>query len=195
MSADRRAQLSVVEDLRHPGVQRRVRRSLDLAGVGTSAAQVAGDGTVDADLVVEAVGDDLVVSGVLRLAWAGECRRCLGDVVGELEVPLREVFERRPTEGETYELGDGVIDLGPMAREAVLLALPLAPLCSPTCVGPDPDRFPARPADTDEEGPEPAARRDPRWAALDELRFDTLADPADPADPGGPGGPGGTPPA
>ena len=181
MSVDRQAQLSVVEDLRQPGVRRQVQRVLDLAGVGTTAARLSGDGLVTADLIVEAVGDDIVVGGTLRTPWEGECRRCLGEVTGELEVTVREVFERRPTEGETYQLGDGIVDLGPMVREAVLLALPLAPLCSADCVGPDPDRFPARPvgvagegAPGESAGDEP--RRDPRWAALDELRFDPPGD-------------------
>lgn len=182
MSVDRQAQLSVVEDLRHPGVQRHVHRVLDMGGLGTSASRLSGEGLVVADLVVEAVGDDIVVSGSLRTPWVGDCRRCLGEVAGELDVAVREVFERRPTEGETYQLGDGIVDLGPMVREAVLLALPLAPLCSANCVGPDPDRFPARPvggagegAPGDLTGAEPP--RDPRWAALDELRFDPPEDP------------------
>lgn len=181
MSVDRHAQLSVVEDLRHPGVQRHVQRVLDLSGVGTTTARVAGDGLVDADLVVEAIGDDICVSGTLRVPWMGECRRCLGEVTGELDVPVREVFERRPTEGETYPLGDGVVDLGPMVREAVLLAMPLAPLCSAGCAGPDPERFPARTPGEHDDDSEPGERpRDPRWAALDELRFDTPDEPASP---------------
>ena len=153
---------------------------LDLAGTGTTTAQLLGEGLVDADLVVEAVGAALVVTGTLRTRWVGECRRCLGEVIDELEVPVREVFERRPTDGETYELGDGVIDLGPMVREAVLLALPIAPLCAADCAGPDPERFPTRPAPPDgvaggQPGDEP--RRDPRWAALDDLRFEPPEDP------------------
>lgn len=187
MSVDRQAQLSVVEDLRHPGVQRQVQRSLELTGTGTTAAQLRGEGFVDAELTVEAIGDDIVVSGLLRSPWEGACRRCLGEVTGVLEVPVREVFERRPTEGETYPLGDGVVDLAPMVREAVLLALPLAPLCSEDCAGPDPERFPAQSpgagassGETGEGGEAGAgerAKRDPRWAVLDELRFDTTEDP------------------
>jgi len=184
VSVDRQAQLSVVEDLRRPGVRRSVHRVLDLAGAGTSVAALAGDGLVDADFVVEAVGDDIVVSGTLRTLWVGACRRCLDEVEGQLEVPVREIFERRPTEGETYPLGDGMVDLGPMVRESVLLALPLAPLCSTDCAGPDPERFPARPApdggspggDAETAGDEPP--RDPRWAALDELRFDAPEEPS-----------------
>lgn len=180
MSVDRHAQLSVVEDLRHPGVRRHVHRVLDLEGTGTTTARLSGEGLVDADLVVEAIGDDIVVSGSLRAPWVGECRRCLGEVTGDLDVAVREVFERRPTEGETYPLADGTVDLGPMVLEAVLLALPLAPLCSTACAGPDPERFPARtPGQEIDEGDsgEGERPRDPRWAVLDELRFDAPEDP------------------
>ncbi len=170
---DRSLQLSVVDDLRHPGVRRRVERHVALDGIHTSVAGVQEGTDVDADLVVEVIGDDLVVSGNVFARWAGDCRRCLGPVTGEIEVPVREVFEPRPVEGETYPLVDGMVDLEPMIREALLLALPLAPLCSPDCAGPDPDRFPALGSDLGvDEGPV----RDPRWAALDELRFDTSPD-------------------
>jgi uncharacterized metal-binding protein YceD (DUF177 family) len=61
-------------------------------------------------------------------------------------------------------------------REALALALPLAPLCDEACPGPDPDAHPVgTPAEADgEEGVDgvdgPPA--DPRWSALDALRFD-----------------------
>ena len=177
---DRSLQLSVVEDLRHPGVRRVVERHVPLEGLTTSVAAIDDGSDVDADLVVEVIGDDLVVSGSIHAHWRGECRRCLEGVTGELEVSVREIFEPRPVEGETYPLVDGIVDLEPMIREAVLLALPLAPLCSQGCAGPDPDRFPTLGGDTPSDAEQP---RDPRWAALDELRFDVAVDEPDEADP------------
>ena len=53
---------------------------------------------------------------------------------------MREVFEWEPTEGETWPINDQRIDLALAAREAAVLALPLAPLCSEDCAGPGPDR-------------------------------------------------------
>ena len=77
-------------------------------------------------------------------------------------------------EGETYELPDSdELDLGPMLVEQATLALPLAPLCDSDCPGPAPDSFPASLASEAEGSPDDEAdRRDPRWAALDELTFD-----------------------
>ena len=71
--------------------------------------------------------------------WTGECRRCLGDAHGIARAEVREIFEARPTEGETYPLTGDHIDLEPLVRDAVLLSLPLAPLCSEGCLGPAPE--------------------------------------------------------
>lgn len=73
------------------------------------------------------------------------------------------------------------IDLGPVVHDATVLALPLAPLCRPDCAGPDPEQFPVRtpgPDDGVADGEDEAAERpiDPRWAALEQLRFDSGGD-------------------
>jgi uncharacterized protein len=88
---------------------------------------------------------------------------------------IREIFEPRPVEGETYAMAEDIVNLEPMVRDAVLLALPLAPLCAADCRGPAPELFPARVAgeaeeSEEEEGSGPIS--DPRWAALAELDFE-----------------------
>ena len=57
------------------------------------------------------------------------------------------------------------------------LALPLAPLCDEDCAGPDPDDHPGRGRGRRRRTAPMAddARADPRWAALDALRFDQYA--------------------
>lgn len=163
-----------VADLRRrPGVPRPVGRAVPASALGelaTSAALVPPGSEVELEAVAEATGADVVVTGTLAFAWEGECRRCLRDVAGRVEAEVREVFTPHPVEGETWPVEADAIDLAPVLREAVLLALPLVPLCSEDCAGPDPERFPA----TVESGPPPeeAAPVDPRWAALDDLRFD-----------------------
>ena len=81
------------------------------------------------------------------------------------------MFEPDPVEGETYPLGRDEIDLEPALREALALALPLAPLCDEDCSGPDPDAHPvttapdeAEPSDGDDLPGRPplgCARRPP----------------------------------
>ena len=91
---------------------------------------------------------------------------------------MREIFERSPSEGETWPIEDERIDLTPVVRELALLSLPLAPLCREDCEGPDAERFPTGPADEPEPGPgeecdaDAPPPRDERWAALDALTFD-----------------------
>jgi uncharacterized protein len=124
---------------------------------------------VVADLVLEAQGDTVTATGTVTAGWEGECRRCLEATGGVVSVEVSEVFEPVPVEGETYLLDPDRLDLAPALREALALALPLAPLCDEACAGPDPDAHPVATASDDDQGEPPA---DPRWAALDALRFD-----------------------
>jgi uncharacterized protein len=167
----------VTELRRHLGTRREVEASVDLPDLATSTAAVVPGTPIEVDLVLEAILPGVSVSGSVRAQWVGECRRCLEEVRGTAEVDVQEIFERTPTEGETWPLGPDDIDLEPLVREAVLLALPLAPLCREDCEGPAPDRFPTVVEGTVEaESEPPEAPKDPRWAALDEL---DLADDGD----------------
>ena len=170
---------------RRPGTQRPVARAFPASALGpvaTTAALVPPEGEIALDAVLEATGLDIVLTGTVTFGWEGDCRRCLQPVTGTLTSELREVFEPTPVEGETWPVEGDAIDLGPVLRDVVLLALPLVPLCSEDCAGPDPERFPttvaedAPPAGAGEEGADDAPPADPRWAALDELRFDPPGD-------------------
>lgn len=134
-------------------------------------------GLLAVDLLLEHLGSQLTAIGGLHVAWSAPCRRCLEPVNDVVDVQVHEVFERSPVEGETYQLEEEFADLRPMISEALLLALPIAPLCREDCEGPEPDRFPANVASdaeaADESGDGESAPADPRWAALDQLTFDT----------------------
>ncbi len=152
-------------------IQRRtVTRRDVVARVAIGAALVGSvevvDWSADVELVVEAVVEGMAASGTVSARWIGPCRRCLSSVEGTIGIEIREIFESEPTEGETWPILDERIDLTPVVREAVLLALPLAPLCEESCRGPEPDRFPT--GVPDDERPS----GDPRWAILEELSFD-----------------------
>jgi len=160
--------IGITEQRRNPGVQRPLSVSGPLRELATSAAAVPEGGEVAAEVVVEALTDGRVtVTGRVTAPWEGECRRCLQAVRGEVAVDVQELFEPHPTpEAETYHLDGDQLDLEPMLRDAVLLALPLAPLCTEVCAGPDPQAHPLGQAG---DGEPPV---DPRWSALRELRFD-----------------------
>ncbi len=158
-------EVGVTELLRHPGTRREVVVAGPLEALAVVSSRVVAGTDVEARLTLEAMSDSsLTASGTITADWAGECRRCLRVVEGSVRTDVREIFEADPVEGETYPLAGDRVDLEPMVRDAVLLALPLAPLCEEACAGPEPDEHPLG------AGEEP--RRDDRWAALEQLKFD-----------------------
>jgi uncharacterized protein len=161
--------VGVADLLRHPGARRHDRLTARLPGLHVLTSQVPADADVTVDVVLEAVSDSIVAAGDVRAGWIGECTRCLRPVGGTLEASFRELFERHPTDEETYPLGHDTIDLEPLVRDALLLSLPLAPLCTPGCEGLCPTCGSDRNEQACECGP---PGPDPRWAALDVLRGD-----------------------
>lgn len=166
--------VGVTRILGRGGARMAVRRPVELGGLAAGGCTVPVDRPVEVDLDLECDGAAIVATGSVHVVADGECRRCLEAFAVPVDVSLREVFERRPTEGETYPIEGETVDLVPVVRDAVLLALPLAPLCRPDCPGPAPERFPTRVEDP--QGPtapeEDAPAPDPRWAALTELRLE-----------------------
>jgi len=165
----------VADLLRHPGSRRTEQIPVALPGLAISSALVPDDAPIAVDVVVESLSSSIVVAGTVTAPWTGACRRCLGVAEGVAVAEVREIFEGRPTDGETYPLAGDHIDLEPLVRDAVLLSLPLAPLCADDCRGPAPDALPvaiAADAPPAPDDPVPAPATDPRWSALDELRFE-----------------------
>jgi uncharacterized protein len=160
----------VVSDLlRRPGSRRHEHLEKSLPTLAVTGAAVPAGTVANVDAVLDSIHEGILVTGRVSAAWQGECRRCLGRVGGELRAGVQELFEPRPTEGETYPLDHDHIDLGPMVRDALLLELPLAPLCAEGCQG----ICPTCGADLN-DGPCEClpAGHDPRWAALDGLLQD-----------------------
>ena len=176
MTASARSPLRVgiTELRRRPGTQRDVHTSVSLPDLAISTARVPKDAAVSVDAVLEAVEGGITVGGHVTAPWEGECRRCLDLVSGTMDVALHEVFELAPSDGETYPIEGDDVDLEPVVRDALLLDLPLAPLCRDDCPGPAPDEFPARVSADDRDAGDVNGEppRDPRWAALDQLDLD-----------------------
>ena len=115
-----------IADLRrHPGARRQFTESVELPGLGISSATVPEDASISLDLELETLSSGLVATGTITTPWVGECRRCLQPVEGRSVAQIREIFEPRPVEGETYAMAEDTVNLEPMVRDAVLLALPL----------------------------------------------------------------------
>jgi len=160
--------VNVADLVNRPGARRRERVEGRLAGPATVVdSAVRADVPVVVDTLLEWVSDGLLATGWVEGAWEGACRRCLGPAGGLLHVDFQELFEAQPRDGESYRLGHDQVDLEPLAREALTLDLPLAPLCAADCRG----LCPTCGADLNAGDCDcPPAPADPRWAALDVLR-------------------------
>ena len=69
----------------------------------------------------------------------GECARCLEPVSQPVEVRAQELFAYSADDGagdaDGYSLHGDLLDLEPALHDALVLALPLAPLCREDCPG------------------------------------------------------------
>lgn len=161
--------MQVADLLRRTGEAREEHVESVLDGLAVSTSRVPEGQPVRLEGRLESVNEGVVLRGTVRAPWTGECRRCLRPVVGELAVDVMEVFEDEPTEGETSKLDGVQIDLEPVVREAVLLDLPLAPICRDDCAGLCAECG----ALLDEvDCGHGVGDVDPRWGALSEIRFD-----------------------
>jgi len=115
------------------------------------------------DLRLESVHEGILVSAEITADAEGECGRCLRDIHEPVEVEFQELFAYSSDEAFDYEVHDDHVDLEPLIRDAVVLALPFQPVCTPDCPGLDPvtgERLADHAA-----APAPDAL-DPRWSAL-----------------------------
>ena len=166
--------VNAAELLREPGTRRHIEVTVPREAVGLDDDRLTGDVSVDLD--IESTLHDVVVTGHLHAPWRDECRRCLRPLSGILEVAVEEQYAEEPgPAGDLFPITGGQIDLAPMVREEILLALPDAPLCRPDCPG----LCPLCGADL-QEGPCgcDTAARDERWAVLDQLRRDMQSRPS-----------------
>ena len=157
---------------RRPGSMRTLSRTVPApAGFGLELLSVPVGADLTLDLRLEAVMEGVLVSGTARALAVGDCGRCLDPVSVELVVEVQELYAYPGHEGpdDADDIGrlDGdFIDLEPRLRDAVVLALPLRPVCSVDCPGLCPTCG-ARLAD---EPPGHAHEQvDPRWSALQGL--------------------------
>jgi uncharacterized protein len=142
------------------------------ADLGVEMVGVPKDADLELDIRLEAVMEGVLISGTTRVPLVGECARCLDPITSEFEVEFQELYVYSDTRsgGEAEEderrLEGDFIDLEPVLRDAVVLALPLSPLCRDDCPGLCAECG-ARLAVAGPDHRHDAV--DPRWAALQAL--------------------------
>jgi uncharacterized protein len=166
---------------RRPGVQREVSLSVPApADLGIDVLRVAEGEPVEIDLRLEAVLEGVLVTGSATADLTGECARCLEPISEKIDVRFQELFlyddgdqALSEEDDEVSMLEDDLLDLEPLLRDAVVLALPFRPLCRDDCPGLCAECG-ARLADDPDHAHEPAI--DPRWASLTSLQQDLPKD-------------------
>jgi uncharacterized protein len=158
---------------RQPGARREERRVGRIGELSVAGSVVPASAEAVAQAVLDSAVGAIEVTAEIRAPWQGECRRCLRPLIGELRCEVRELYRSRheqeqpdPDE-DTYPLEGDHLDLSPLVRDALLLELPLAPLCREDCrglcsmCGADLNAGPCGCS---------SSTGDPRWGALDVLR-------------------------
>jgi uncharacterized protein len=154
---------------------------LELIGVPAGA-------DVPLEVRFEAVSEGVLATGTAIAPLAGECARCLAPLTSSVTVGFQELYlyaegrhdkhekhdkhdkydeQEEQDAGEIYHLDGDLLDLEPAFRDAVVLALPMSPLCREDCPGLCAEcGAPLADAGPDHRHDEAT---DPRWAALKQL--------------------------
>ena len=161
-------------------------------GWGAGLARVPEGSDLDLDLRLESVVEGVLVSGTARARIDAECARCLEPVSWDEFTDIQELFVYPPQDARGRRVDEGMdddedappvieddlIDLEATVRDAVVLRLPIAPLCREDCAGLCSQCGAVLAQDPGHRHVE----QDPRWAALSALLDEGSAAPPQPQD-------------
>jgi uncharacterized protein len=80
----------------------------------------------------------LMIETELQTTIPAECGRCLTEVLHSLKTEFSDLYvfpNKDRTDEDLVMPEDGFIDLGPIAREQLLLEVPINVVCKPDCKG------------------------------------------------------------
>lgn len=162
---------------RRPGSMAELSREVEApAEFGTEVLRVTEGEPLDIDVRLESVVEGVLVTGSVQGTATGACVRCLDPISHEVSGRFQELFAYADRNAHHQEVGDeeaaeeyliedGLIDLEPVLRDAVVPALPFQPVCRPDCPG-----LCSECGMRLEEDPDHTHDViDPRWAALTDL--------------------------
>lgn len=116
------------------------------AELGSGLVRVPEGAQLQLDVQLEEVSEGVLVTAEVSAPLAGECARCLDEFTSSTRVRFQELFVPGParmtssdaadaTDDDGYLLDGDMLDLEPALRDAVVLDLPLSPLCDAGCQG------------------------------------------------------------
>ena len=118
------------------------------ADLGVALARVPEGSDLHLSIRCESAVEGVWVTGTVGYRVEGECARCLEPIAWSEEASFAEMYGYPPTNArgarvdvDTDEddplpmVEDDLIDLEPMVRDAVVLGLPIAPVCDADCAG------------------------------------------------------------
>jgi|GEM_PF-1941017 len=156
-------QVHVGDLLRHGGPAKRhhiaepVEWTIDMS-------RVVPDPPLDAELELFAISGGIVVRGTVTITTRHTCARCLTESDRVMSVAVDQVAER--TGGDDgYELHGENLDLEPILRDEVMLAMPLLPVCEQGCSG----LVPGAETSLNVGTPEPEGRSESPFSVLEGL--------------------------
>jgi len=150
--------------------------------MGVALAHIDPSTPIQAHLRLESVMDGVLVSADLNYDVSAECSRCLDPLNWVDSTSFVELFLYPETDSRGRELADissdsldsestphyvanDCIDLEDVIRDAIVLELPLKPLCEDNCQG-----LCTICGEKLDSGAHDHPVSDPRWAALESLR-------------------------
>jgi uncharacterized protein len=126
-----------------PGVARTLTRTIPAPEfMGVELARVPAGADLELEIQLEGVAEGVLVTATVSGPLVGECARCLEPFESAVKVRFQELFTVGDQPGEDAEDADsyrldpsGLLDLEPALRDAIVLELPLSPLCEAGCQG------------------------------------------------------------
>ncbi len=128
-----------------PGIARTLTAAIPAPEhMGVELAKVPAGAELELDIQFEGVAEGVLVTATVSGPLVGECARCLEPFASAVKVRFQELFtfadHLDQTDGaddtDSYRLdGSGQLDLEPALRDAIVLELPLSPLCEDSCQG------------------------------------------------------------
>src|SRR5262245_63662986 len=105
--------------------------------LGSGLVRVPEGGNLELEVRLENVTEGVLVTAVVTAPLVGECARCLDEFSSHAQVTFRELFAHEAGESDEdgYLLDGDLLDLEPALRDALVLDLPLSPLCRDDCEG------------------------------------------------------------